>query len=160
MTDASIGGKTGYDLPQGKNLVGTFHPPDLVLADPQTLTTLPRRELAAGLAEVVKAGLIADAGLFDLCAMGFDAITAHLDDAIQRAMGVKVRIVQADPLERSQRAALNFGHTLGHAIEKASDYHLLHGEAISIGMVLEARLSERQGLADPGAQQERKPPGG
>ncbi len=150
MADASIGGKTGYNLAQGKNLVGTFHPPSLVLADPQTLATLPHRELVAGLAEIVKAGLISDPYLFKLCASGFGVISEHLDEVIQRSMGVKLSIVQADPFEHHGRAALNLGHTLGHAIERASEYRLLHGEAVSIGLVLEARLSERQGLADRG----------
>lgn len=153
MADASIGGKTGFDLPQGKNLVGAFYPPRLVLADPQTLDTLPLRELRAGLAEVVKAGLIADPSLFELCAQGWPAVSEHLEEVVRRTMAVKVRIVQADPYERGRRAALNLGHTLGHAIETASDYHLLHGEAIAIGLVVEARLAERIGLARDGLAQ-------
>ena len=150
MVDASLGGKTGFDLPQGKNLVGAFYPPRLVLADPQTLETLPPRELRAGMAEVVKAGLIADPGLFELCAQGWPVVSEHLEEVLRRSMAIKLRIVQADPYERGRRAALNLGHTLGHAIETASDYQLLHGEAIAIGLVAEARLAERMGLAREG----------
>jgi len=150
MADASLGGKTGFDLPQGKNLVGAFHPPCLVLADPQTLATLPQRELRAGLGEVVKAGLIADPNLFELCAQGWPVVSERLDEVVRRSMAVKVRIVQADPYERGRRTVLNLGHTLGHAVETASDYQLLHGEAIAIGLVAEARLAERLGLAHNG----------
>ncbi len=150
MVDASVGGKTGYDLPQGKNLVGNFSSPSLVLADPYTLGTLPHRELLAGLAEVVKTGLIADRDLFNLCSLGYHQISDHLDEVVRRSLAVKVRIVQADPFEQNQRAALNLGHTIGHALEAASGYQLLHGEAVSIGLVLEARLAEHIGLAKPG----------
>lgn len=150
MADASIGGKTGFDLPQGKNLVGAFYSPRLVLSDPQTLHTLPPRELRAGLAEVVKAGLIADPALFELCAGGWQVVSEHLEEVISRSIAVKVRIVQTDPYEHGRRAALNLGHTLGHAVETASNYRLLHGEAIAIGLVTEARLAERIGLARPG----------
>ncbi len=150
MADAALGGKTGFDLAQGKNLVGAFYPPRLVLADPQTLATLPQRELRAGLGEVVKAGLIADAGLFTLCSQGWEGISAGLEEVVRRTMAVKVRLVQADPYEKGQRAALNLGHTIGHAVETASDYRLLHGEAVAIGLVMEARLAERLGLARRG----------
>lgn len=150
MADAALGGKTGFDLPQGKNLVGAFYPPRLVLVDPQTLVTLPPRELRAGLAEVVKAGLIADPRLFELCARGEQVVSEHLEEVVRRAIGVKVRIVQADPYEHGRRAALNLGHTFGHAVETASDYRLLHGEAIAIGLVAEVRLAERLGLASNG----------
>ena len=117
MADASIGGKTGYDLPQGKNLVGTFYLPRLVLADHETLASLPRRELVAGMAEVVKAGLIADPGLFDLCAQGWQAVSNNLEEVLCRSVAVKVRLVQSDPFERGRRAALNLGHTIGHAVD-------------------------------------------
>ena len=150
MADASLGGKTGLDLPQGKNLAGAFYPPRLVLADPLTLATLPPRELRAGLGEVVKAGLIADPDLFKLCAQGWSVVSEHLEEVVRRSMAVKVRIVQTDPYEHGRRAVLNLGHTLGHAIETASDYQLLHGEAIAIGLVAEARLAERLGLASDG----------
>jgi 3-dehydroquinate synthase len=150
MVDASLGGKTGADLPQGKNLIGAFHPPSLVLADPQVLVPLPESELRNGLAEVVKHGVIADPVLFELCSQGWQAVQDRLDEIVRRAMAVKVRVIQEDPYERGPRASLNVGHTLGHAIEAASDYRLKHGEAVAIGMVFAARLAERQGLASPG----------
>jgi 3-dehydroquinate synthase len=153
MVDASLGGKTGFDLPQGKNLVGVFNPPRLVLADPYTLRTLPAGEFRAGMAEVLKAGVIADPALFYLCAQGLERAQARLDEIIRRAMAVKVRLIQEDPYERAARAVLNLGHTIGHAVELVSRYRLSHGEAVAVGMVLEARLAEglgiaRQGLAD------------
>jgi len=153
MVDASLGGKTGFDLPQGKNLIGSFHAPALVLADPSSLATLPEEELRAGLAEVVKHGVIADPGLFDLCAAGMDAVKLRLPEIIRRGIAVKVRIVEADPFERGGRAALNFGHTVGHGLEKASGYGIRHGEAVAIGMVCEARLAEKLGVASEGLSQ-------
>jgi shikimate kinase / 3-dehydroquinate synthase len=150
MVDASIGGKTGFDLPEGKNLIGAFYPPRLVLADPDVLSTLPERELRAGLAEVIKHGLIADPELFNLCARGWDAVIACLPEVVRRGMAVKVRVIEEDPYERSIRAALNLGHTIGHAVELVSGFSLLHGEAVAIGMVAEARLAERLTVASPG----------
>jgi 3-dehydroquinate synthetase len=147
MVDSSLGGKTGVDLPQGKNLVGAFHPPKLVWTDPLTLETLPQAELRSGMAEVLKAGVIADPKLFVLCRQGWDAINANRQEIVRRAMAVKINIIQQDPYERSLRAVLNFGHTIGHAIETVSEYSLRHGEAVAIGMLLEARLSEELGLA-------------
>jgi shikimate kinase/3-dehydroquinate synthase len=154
MCDASLGGKTGVDLPQGKNLVGAYHPPSLVLADPATLSTLPEAEFRNGLAEVVKHGVINDPLLFDLCRQGWDAVFASREEIVCRSMAVKVRIIQDDPFERGKRASLNFGHTLGHALEVTSNYCLKHGEAVAIGMVSAARLAERLGLADHGLTQE------
>ena len=151
MVDSSIGGKTGADLPQGKNLVGAFHPPALVLADTETLGTLPDDEFRSGLAEVVKAGVIADPELFDCCAEGFDSLRNDLPpDFVSRAMSVKIRTIQEDPYEKGIRAALNLGHTVGHGIEVASCFSLRHGEAVAIGLVQEARLAEKMGLAHPG----------
>ncbi len=150
MVDASLGGKTGFDLPEGKNLVGAFHPPRLVLADPEVLSTLPERELRAGLAEVVKHGVIADPALFDLCSQGWEAIVATLPEVVRRAMAVKVKIIEGDPYEKGLRAALNLGHTVGHAVELVSGFSLLHGEAVAIGMVAEARLAERLTVAGRG----------
>jgi 3-dehydroquinate synthase len=150
MVDASLGGKTGFDLPSGKNLVGAFHAPRLVLADPLVLDTLPEDELRSGIAEVVKHGVISDPALFAICAQGWQAIHARLEDVVRRAMSVKVRVIQLDPYEQGLRAALNLGHTLGHAIEQASGYSLRHGEAVSIGMVAAARLSEHLAMADSG----------
>ncbi len=128
MVDASIGGKTGFDLPEGKNLIGSFHPPRLVLAEPNVLATLPKPELRAGLAEAVKHGVIADPDLFDLCAQGYRAVTTNLPEMTRRALAVKVRFVEQDPYERGLRAALNFGHTLGHAVELVSKFEIRHGE--------------------------------
>ena len=150
MVDSSLGGKTGIDLPLGKNLAGAFHSPSLVLSDPQLLATLPEIELKNGLAEIVKHGVIADPGLFDLCGSGWQVVSQRLEEIVRLAMAVKVKFVQADPFEDGVRAALNFGHTLGHAIEKGSGYKLRHGEAVSIGMVYETRLSEKIGIARPG----------
>jgi len=150
MVDASLGGKTGFDLPEGKNLIGAFHPPHLVLADPQTLATLPEAELRSGLAEVVKHGVLADPQLFAACAAGLEAVKGDLEGLVRRAMAVKVASVRADPYEDGARAALNLGHTVGHALEVVSGYRLRHGEAVAIGLVAEARLAERLGLARPG----------
>lgn len=147
MADSSLGGKTGADLPQGKNLIGAFHSPRLVLADPQLLNTLPEVEFRNGMAEVLKAGIIADPVLFDLCALGLDAVQNNLAEVVRRAMAVKIKIIQEDPFESGKRASLNLGHTIGHAVEKLSDYRLRHGEAVAIGMVAEARLAVELGLA-------------
>ena len=151
MIDASLGGKTAIDLPQGKNLVGAFHPPALVLADPNTLHTLPAAELRNGMAEVLKHGVLRDPGLFATCARGWDALQAEDWNAlVRRAMAVKVQYIQNDPFEQGERAALNLGHTIGHAIEQASHFGLRHGEAVSIGLVAAARLSVRAGMASAG----------
>ncbi len=147
MVDASLGGKTGVDLPQGKNLVGAFHPPALVISDPLTLATLPPRETAAGLAEVIKHGLIGDAELFTALETG--PAFGNLEQ-LERAIRVKIRVVEADPFERGQRAALNLGHTIGHGVEAASEFAFLHGEAVAIGLSAEAHLAERLGLAEAG----------
>ncbi len=154
MVDASLGGKTGFDLPQGKNLVGAFYPPRLVLSDPQVLSTLPQRELRAGLAEVLKHGVIADPGLFALCARGWEACAADLPQIVRRAQAVKVKLIETDPYEKGPRAALNFGHTIGHAVELVSGYRLHHGEAVAIGMVVETRLAEKLGIAENGLTEE------
>ena len=155
MVDASLGGKTGADLPQGKNLVGAFYPPRVVLADPSVLRTLPDVELRSGFAEAVKHGIIGDPQLFKLCANGWSAVLDNLDEIVRRGMAVKIRIIQEDPFEQGAgrppgRAALNLGHTLGHAIEFASNFRLRHGEAVAIGMVAATRYSERIKLAAPG----------
>jgi 3-dehydroquinate synthase len=154
MVDASLGGKTGADLPQGKNLVGAFYPPRLVLADPATLGSLPQAELRSGLAEVVKAGIIGDEALFAECARGWQALPERLEAIIRRSMAVKIRLILADPYEKGSRAALNLGHTVGHALEAASQYRLRHGEAVAIGMIAAARLAESLGLADKGLAEE------
>ncbi|MDO8753675.1 MAG: 3-dehydroquinate synthase, partial [Anaerolineales bacterium] len=147
MVDASLGGKTGFDLPEGKNLIGTFYPPKLVLADPQLLKTLPEVELISGMAEVVKHGIISDPELFSLCAHGLVWVKNNLEEIVKRAMAVKIKIIEEDPYEIGVRAALNLGHTVGHAVELVSKFKLRHGEAIAIGMVAEAKYSVRTGVA-------------
>jgi 3-dehydroquinate synthase len=158
MIDASVGGKTGVDTAAGKNLVGAFHPPAAVLADVETVRTLPVAQRRAGLAEAIKHGVIADAKYFT----HIDATLSALLDGdpaatlglVARSVELKVDVVRADEREHGLRKTLNFGHTLGHAIEQASGYALLHGEAVAIGMVLEARLAERIGVAERGTARE------
>ncbi|HEV2318230.1 MAG TPA: 3-dehydroquinate synthase [Verrucomicrobiae bacterium] len=147
QVDSSVGGKTGVNLRAGKNLVGAFYQPRLVLCDLDTLTTLPVREYRAGLAEVIKYGIIYDARLFAALERGLDRILRLdkklLASVICRCCEIKARIVSQDETESGLRAVLNFGHTLGHAIENSFGYgKFLHGEAISIGQVIAARLSE------------------
>jgi 3-dehydroquinate synthase len=157
MIDASVGGKTGVDAPSGKNLVGAFYPPRAVLADPLTLRTLPQLELIGGLAEAIKHGAIADAAYFDWIDESADALLAGdqelLAALVHGSVFIKAGFVAVDLHENGARAALNFGHTIGHALERATDYELHHGHAVAIGMVLEARAAElreiaRQGTAD------------
>jgi shikimate kinase / 3-dehydroquinate synthase len=150
MVDASLGGKTGVDLPQGKNLIGSFHPPRLVLADPQLLNTLPEREFISGMAEVVKHGILCDPDLFEKCSHGMDWVKENLEEIVKQAMAVKIGIIEEDPYEKGLRAALNLGHTVGHAVELASGFNLRHGEAVAIGLVVEAGYAERIGVAEPG----------
>lgn len=147
MVDASLGGKTGVDLPQGKNLVGAFHPPAIVVADPLVLRTLPREELCAGMAEVIKHGLIGDPALFEALERG---TTFGSLDQLERAIRVKIEVVQADPFEQGRRATLNLGHTIGHGVEAASGFTLRHGAAVAIGLWAEAWLAEEMGLAEQG----------
>jgi 3-dehydroquinate synthase len=157
MVDSSVGGKTAVDLPQGKNLVGAFHPPRAVIADTTVLRTLPDRELRAGLAEVVKYGAIFDTHFLDWLSRHADALLARDDaalaEAIARSCEFKADVVARDPYERGHRALLNFGHTFGHAVEAEQGYAgtgrdaLNHGEAVAVGMVLAARLSTVLGLA-------------
>lgn len=155
MVDSSVGGKTAIDTVHGKNLVGAFHPPRAVFADTDTLRTLPLREIRAGMAEVIKYGAIGDAGFLDWLdahresLLGGDPET--ISQAIARSCEHKAAIVARDPLERGERALLNFGHTFGHAIETEQGYGgLNHGEAVAIGMVLAARLSSLLGMAGSG----------
>lgn len=158
MIDASVGGKTGVDTAAGKNLVGAFHEPAAVLADVEVLRTLPVAHMRAGLAEALKHGIIADADyLAALDAtvssiLGGDA-GATLD-AVARSVEIKAAVVSADAREHGLRKTLNFGHTIGHAIEHVSGYALLHGECVAIGMALEARVAERVGVATVGTADE------
>jgi 3-dehydroquinate synthase len=151
QVDSSVGGKTGINHPLGKNMVGAFHQPLAVLADTDTLASLPEREFISGLAEVVKYGVIADAAFFAWLEAR-DA--ASLARAIRRSCEIKARIVSQDERESGARALLNFGHTFGHAIETVSGYGTwLHGEAVAAGMVMAARLSVRlRGLAPADAE--------
>lgn len=160
QVDSSVGGKTGINTAQGKNLVGAFHQPRLVLADTGTLETLPKREMLAGYAEVVKYGLIRDAGFFEwLERHGADLVagdeTARIT-AVVESCKAKAAVVAADEREAGLRELLNFGHTFGHALEAAAGFDgtLLHGEAVSIGMVQALELSRRLGLC-PGQDTER-----
>jgi len=153
QVDSSVGGKTAINIAAGKNMVGAFHQPALVLADPATLATLPRRDLAAGYAEVVKYGLIDDAAFFDWCASNGAALlngdAAARAYAIAHSVAAKARIVAADERETQDiRALLNLGHTFGHALEAATEYsdRLLHGEAVAAGMALAHRFAAEAGL--------------
>ncbi|GAB4452292.1 MAG: bifunctional shikimate kinase/3-dehydroquinate synthase [Anaerolineales bacterium] len=150
MVDASLGGKTGIDLPEGKNLVGSFHPPKLVLADPSLLLTLSDRDLRSGMAEVVKHGVISDPELFNLCSRGMDWVKQNLETIVTRAMAVKIQVIETDPYEKGIRASLNLGHTVGHAVELVSRFELSHGEAVAVGMTAEARYAEKIGVARRG----------
>jgi 3-dehydroquinate synthase len=148
MVDSSVGGKTAVDLAGGKNIVGAFHQPSLVLADPEALNTLAGREVAAGAAEIVKAGVLGDAELFELMERSPEDVLARggesLMTAIRRSVELKRDVVQEDEREQGRRELLNLGHTFGHALETYHHYQeLLHGEAVSIGMVLAARLASR-----------------
>jgi len=157
MVDASIGGKTAVDTPAGKNLVGVFHFPAAVLIDPQVLATLPLREMRAGFAEIVKHGVIANEPyLREVAGSASDLLSDSGPDSdtmlsvIVRSIEIKADIVSRDEREDGLRKSLNFGHTIGHAVELVSDYSLLHGEAVAIGMALEGRLAERIGVAQAG----------
>lgn len=153
QVDAAIGGKTGVNLASGKNLIGSFHQPLAVLIDPDVLRTLPAREYRAGLFEVIKCGIIRDRALFDLLANNADEILgmqpALVDNLIAAAVRIKAEVVSADERESDLRRILNFGHTIGHAIEAETEYiRFLHGEAIAWGMLAATRLAELMKLLD------------
>ena len=153
QVDSSVGGKTGINHPLGKNMIGAFHQPVLVVADLDTLHTLPQRELVAGLAEVMKCALVSDAAFLDWIEANLDALLLRemnaLTYAVKRCCQIKASIVGRDERESGVRALLNFGHTFGHAIEAGVGYgHWLHGEAVGCGMVMAADLSVRLGLID------------
>jgi 3-dehydroquinate synthase len=154
MVDSSVGGKTGIDVPAGKNLVGAFHPPSLVVADTATIATLPRAERAQGLVEAIKHGAIVDAAYLDrldadLPAL-LEAAPAETLDAVARSVEIKAHVVTEDERESGLREILNFGHTVGHALEAAADFSLAHGNAVAIGMVLEAQIGEALGVTRAG----------
>lgn len=156
QVDSSVGGKTGINTPQGKNLIGVFHQPHLVIADTDVLATLPPREARAGYAEVAKYGLLGDRGFFEWLEVNAQLVLAGDVDATMTAVETSVRakaaIVARDETETGDRALLNLGHTFGHALEAWTGYtdRLLHGEGVAIGMCLAFRLSERLGLCPPG----------
>jgi 3-dehydroquinate synthase len=152
MADAAVGGKTAIDIAAGKNLVGAFHSPAGVLADLATLETLPRADYVAGLAEVIKAGFIADPVILDLVRHDPAGATVphgrHARELIERAIRVKAGVVSADLTEQGPREILNYGHTLGHAIERVEEYRFRHGDAVAIGMVYVAELARLAGRLD------------
>jgi 3-dehydroquinate synthase len=154
MLDASVGGKTGVDTPQGKNLIGAFHPPVAVLADPRALATLPEREFRGGLAEAVKHGLIADAEYFGWMGREAEALLGHdeasLTHLVRRSVEIKAAVVSGDEREAGRRAILNAGHTVAHALEQVTAYAIPHGEAVALGLVAECALAEELGVAPPG----------
>jgi 3-dehydroquinate synthase len=156
MIDSSIGGKTGVDTPRGKNLVGAFHQPRVVVADVATLQTLPPVHRAAGAAEAIKHGVIADAaylaGLLASARAILGADPEALLPAVRRSIEIKAAVVAEDEREAGRRAILNFGHTVGHALEAVSGYALLHGEAVAVGMAVEAELGVRAGVTEPGTR--------
>jgi 3-dehydroquinate synthase len=150
MTDASVGGKTGVNLAQGKNLVGAFKQPALVFIDLAVLQTLSAVELRSGMAEVIKHAAIADADLLEeLIALDDSSEKVIPPDLLARSIQVKVDVVEEDPFEKGRRAILNFGHTVGHALERLSDYELRHGEAVAIGMIAAARIAVALDQAAP-----------
>jgi 3-dehydroquinate synthase len=154
MIDASVGGKTGVDTRAGKNLVGAFHPPSVVVVDPRVVSTLPEGERAQGLVEAVKHGAILDRDYGGLVADAAPALLAGDPDAtmevVHRSVELKAAVVGQDEREGGLREILNFGHTVGHALERAYDYGLPHGTAVAQGMMWEARLGEALGVTEPG----------
>lgn len=154
MVDAAVGGKTGINTAEGKNLVGAFHPPAAVVCDLGTLRTLPKNELITGLAESVKCGFIADPEILSIIEQNpermADSQSPQVREVIERSIRVKARVVSEDLYESGGREILNFGHTLGHAIELAERYQWRHGAAVSVGMVFAAELSATAGRLDPG----------
>jgi 3-dehydroquinate synthase len=160
MVDASVGGKTGINTAEGKNLVGAFHPPAGVLVDLDTLDTLPKNEMISGMAEVIKCGFIADPAILELIEKDPAAVTEPRSDAvrelIERAIAVKAKVVSEDLKEAGQREILNYGHTLGHAIELAERYSWRHGAAVAVGMMFAAELARSVGrLSDADADRHR-----
>jgi 3-dehydroquinate synthase len=152
MVDASVGGKTGVNHAVGKNLIGAFHQPRGVLIDPETLETLPRRELHSGLAECIKHEIIRDGEGFEKLekniGLALNLEMEYLAELVAHNVAIKARVVEADPFEKGERAHLNFGHTFGHAIETVSKYEYAHGECVALGMVAAARVAVRMGMLD------------
>ncbi len=157
MVDSAVGGKTGVDVPAGKNLVGAFHPPRLVVVDSNTVATLPRGERAQGLIEAFKHGAIMDEPYLSQLERDLSALLDGEPDATARAVlrsiEIKARVVSEDEHEAGLREILNFGHTIGHALEAQADYRVPHGTAVGAGMVLEGRLGEALGVTEPGTSE-------
>jgi 3-dehydroquinate synthase len=154
MVDAAVGGKVGVNTESGKNLVGAFHPPALVVIDPLTLMSLPESEFRMGLAEAVKHGVIADREYFEWLTTNGRAIRSRqpaiMTQLVKRSVEIKASVVTEDERERGRRAVLNAGHSVAHALEQVSAWQLAHGEAVAIGLVVECRIAERLGIAEPG----------
>ena len=153
MVDSSVGGKTGFNVPEGKNLIGAFHQPDLVLIDPTVLRSLPHRELLCGIAECIKHAVIRDPSLFEWMRENAQSILALDDEVmvelIERNVSIKAKVVMEDEKEHGVRAHLNFGHTFAHAIEATAGYgQILHGEAVALGMLAATRASVEAGLCE------------
>jgi 3-dehydroquinate synthase len=160
MADTSIGGKTSIDLPQGKNLIGIFKQPAMVIADVATLQSLPAQEFTSGMSEIVKHGLLADSGLFEKLesgdwSLGSDFLSSSpaIQGLVAQAIQVKIAIIQEDPFEHGKRSVLNLGHTFAHAVEQVSGHVIRHGEAVAIGLVAAINLSVRLGYCHPGVQE-------
>ncbi len=149
QVDSSVGGKTGVDLPYGKNLVGAFHQPIAVLIDPYTLSTLSNKFISDGMAEVIKYGCIKDAEFFNRLAK--ENALEHIEEVIEACVSIKRDVVSRDETEKGERMLLNFGHTLGHSIEKLYNFkNITHGMAVAVGMVLIAKAGEKQGITEAG----------
>ncbi|NLY51069.1 MAG: 3-dehydroquinate synthase [Firmicutes bacterium] len=150
QVDSAVGGKVAINLPQGKNLVGSFHQPRLVVADPKTLSSLPRREFTAALGEIIKYGIILDAAFFTYLEYNLPVLLAQdetvLTTVIESCLTLKAQVVAADEREEEHRSWLNFGHTVGHVLEAASQFTLRHGEAVALGILAETELAQRLGL--------------
>lgn len=148
MVDAAVGGKTGINTGAGKNLVGSFHEPDSVFIDLDRLSTLPEEEFISGSAEIIKTGFIADTAILDIYQEGGNVPAEKIAELIERSVAVKASVVAQDLKESSLREILNYGHTLGHAIEKREDYRWRHGNAVAVGMMFVALLARNRGLID------------
>ena len=154
--DSSVGGKTAIDLPQGKNLAGAFHQPALVIIDTEVFGTLPKRDYCSGFAEIIKYGMIEDSQILEqLKDLGeySSSVQRELEELISRCVEIKADVVAEDEFEAGKRRLLNFGHTVGHAVEKATNYRLYHGEAVAIGMMRMTQAAERAGRCDTGASE-------
>ena len=149
QVDSSIGGKTGVDHLKYKNMVGAFHMPKLVYMNMEVFETLPQKQFSNGMGEVIKHGLIKDTDYYDFLKSKYNSVAAHEKEAVatmvERSCNIKREVVEKDPTEKGERALLNFGHTIGHAIEKLSDFSLFHGECVSVGMVAAAHISMKKG---------------